>query len=130
MWLAAFVGMFLFFVYYLAIDLLHKVEHRKQWHIWYASLAISRENGSNEFIESYRHLREHGNAFFIVILEIALAIPLYMILGLSAEMEKKVAFMLVVAFLWLGLGMICWMLGNSLERYLIKTPSLQTVRYK
>lgn len=127
--LAGFVGMLLFFVYYMSIDLFNKVQHKNQWHMWYTRLAISRENGSKEFIESYRHLREHGNAFFIVLLEIALAIPIFMIVSLpSPKMEMKIALMLIVAFLWLSTGMLCWFLANSLEGYLIKTPSLQTTR--
>lgn len=126
--LAIVVGVILAYVYYSAINSFRKTKHDGQWHVWYSSLAISREKGSKEFIESYRHLREHGNAFFIVILEIALAIPLFMIVSLPVEMEMKVAVMLCVTIVWLSTGMVCWMLGNSLEQYLIDTPSLQTER--
>lgn len=126
--LAVAVGILLAYVYYRAIDSFRKVGHEDQWRIWYSSLAISREKGRKEYIESYRHLREHGNAFFIVLLEIALAIPLFMIVSLQSEPEVKIAFMLMVAIFWLLPGMVCWMLGNSLEQYLIDTPLLQKER--
>jgi len=128
--LGVFAGILLSYVYYRAVNSYKKVKHEDQWRIWYSRLAISRENGSKEFIESYRHLREHGNAFFIVLLEISWAIPLFMIVSLSAEMEMemeiKITLMLCVTIVWLSTGMACWILGNYLEQYLIDTPSLQT----
>lgn len=122
------VGLLLCYVYFLAVNSFRKRksdEKGNQWQFWYHKLAISREKGAKEFIESYRHLREHGNAFFIVILEIALAIPLFMIVSLSINMEMKIGIMLTVTLVWLSTGMVCWMLGNTLEQYLIDTPSLQ-----
>lgn len=47
---------------------------------YYDSLAAKRANVGGvgeEYIESYRHLREHGNAFFIVLLELLLGAALY-----------------------------------------------------
>lgn len=47
---------------------------------FYSKLAIARgyaNSAEKEYIESYRHLREHANALLIVLLEIVLAILLY-----------------------------------------------------
>lgn len=125
-----FSGLILFNLYFHSINLLAKVDQQKEWQTWYATLAISRKNGSKEFIESYRHLREHGNAFFIVLMEVALAIPLYMIASIPWQSEAKVALVLFAITIWLIPGMICWFLGNLLEQYLIDTEALQIEQHE
>ena len=46
--------------------------------IFYLKLDKNRRNKRNkELVDSYRHLREHGNAFFVVILELLLGLALY-----------------------------------------------------
>lgn len=46
---------------------------------FYKKLDINRRVKDNrELIDSYRHLREHGNAFFVVLLELLLGLGLYM----------------------------------------------------
>lgn len=51
--------------------------HHDLW-IFYRKLDNNRRLPENrELIESYRHLREHGNAFFVVLLELTLALCIY-----------------------------------------------------
>jgi len=68
---------------------------------------------STEFVDTYRHLREHGNAFYIVLMELVLAMPLY----IFAHSKNWVLFVVTVG-LWLIPGAICWYLGNALEKYM------------
>ncbi len=68
---------------------------------------------SPEFVDSYRHLREHGNAFYIVIMELLLAIPLYIF-----SLYKDWFLFVVAVGVWLVPGAICWYLGNTLEKFM------------
>lgn len=63
------------------------------------------ENG--DFTDSYRHLREHGNAVLIVILEILLGLALWFI----EEKEQLIAALIV----WLSPAASTWFLGSVLE---------------
>lgn len=62
----------------------------------------------SEYIESYRHLREHGNAFSILSLEIALT------LALLALGQTPGAFALVLIS-WILPSSIAWIIGTWLE---------------
>jgi hypothetical protein len=69
-------------------------------------------NGRKTYIESYKHLREHGNAFFIVILEIILGLLLYQI--------KTPEMMIACILIWILPGSLIWFFGNYLESDLYK----------
>lgn len=79
---------------------------------YYKSLATERSKRKTsemhkEYIESYKHLREHGNAFFIIIMEISLAIMLFAI-------ENPMHSIFLVA-LWITPAFIVWFIGTYLE---------------
>jgi len=61
----------------------------------------------DEYIESYRHLREHGNACSILVLEIILAIAL-------AKAPSAPFFVGIVA-VWIMPAAFVWMIGTWLE---------------
>jgi hypothetical protein len=63
--------------------------------------------GRKTYIETYKHLREHGNAFFIVILEITLGLILYQI--------ETPELLIACIFLWILPGAYIWQFGNFLE---------------
>lgn len=63
--------------------------------------------GRKTYVESYKHLREHGNAFFIVILEILLGLILYQI--------KTPEMMITCILVWILPGSLIWFFGNFLE---------------
>lgn len=119
------------YVYVISFKLYRKLEMNSEWQEWYFLLAKKRSGSSGEkkeFIESYRHLREHGNAFFIVTLEVCLGVVLYQIATLldsahTSEEKAMWAAALIAAILyWILSGAICWHLGNKLEQYLIEQP--------
>jgi hypothetical protein len=60
-----------------------------------------------EYIESYRHLREHGNAFLIILMEVILAAALY-------AANTTVRFFLLV-IIWIVPAAFIWTIGTWLE---------------
>lgn len=60
---------------------------------------------SQEYVESYRHLREHGNAFFIALLELLLGAALF---------YSPVSWA-VILMLWIAPAAGVWFLGTFLE---------------
>lgn len=62
-----------------------------------------------EYVESYKHLREHGNAFFIVLMEIFLGILLFWF--------SKIAIIILIV-IWVVAGAYVWIIGTHLERKL------------
>jgi hypothetical protein len=66
------------------------------------------------YVESYRHLREHGNAFSILVLEFALAFVLYS--------SPKFLFAVVAIVLWISPSFYSWFIGSLLESKLAHSP--------
>lgn len=63
-----------------------------------------------DFLESYKHLREHGNAMLIVLSEIALGL----VLSTAKTMTQFVCFLI----LWILPASVSWFIGSALERSL------------
>lgn len=68
----------------------------------------------SEYVTSYRHLREHGNAFLIVLLEGLLA---YTLLHSPSRVCAG-----IVLLLWLLPAASVWIIGTVLEARLISKP--------
>lgn len=62
------------------------------------------------YIDSYRHLREHGNAFFILCLEILIGIALY-------SVSDLIEFLSVLS-IWIMPPVLIWFFANYLESIL------------
>jgi hypothetical protein len=75
-------------------------ERLKQWKL------------QRDYIESYKHVREHGNAMSIVFLEIALGFVL-------SQAQSKTQLVLIV-LVWVTPSTLCWLLGTALEAELAK----------
>lgn len=85
----------------------------------YFSIVKAREeNPIKEYSESYKHLREHGNAFFIVLFEI--------LLGLSLFQVKKPYEVIAVLAVWIIPPTLIWFFGNYLEGYLLELKKEST----
>jgi hypothetical protein len=77
---------------------------------FYRGLALDRANEKpsiSQYVESYRHLREHGNAFSIVLLEFALLLVL--------RATPRPALALGALILWLLPSTYSWFIGSLLE---------------
>lgn len=90
---------------------------------FYVGLSERRKTTDGEIVESYRHLREHGNSFFIVFLEIALAIVLFgtgmlasKLTGASNATTGECVAYIVVLVLWILPAVLVWVIATVLER--------------
>jgi hypothetical protein len=84
---------------------------------FYKKLAEARAVGTpsvNEYVESYRHLREHGNAFSILVLEFVLALVLYS--------SPRFRFAMLAIVLWILPSFYSWLIGSFLEAKLARSP--------
>jgi hypothetical protein len=88
----------------------------------YVNLSLQRTRGdrASNFVQSYRHLREHGNAFYIVLCEILLGVGLYSICNLvpTGNVEIPAGNLLLLAVLlglWVLPGVLVWNLATKLE---------------
>ena len=80
---------------------------------FYARLAARRGQATGEITESYRHLREHGNSFFIVFLEAVLALILF---GATTLTPVSVGTMRVTADAVLPVILVAWIVPSALVR--------------
>jgi hypothetical protein len=79
-------------------------------HEFYKNLVKARRDEwlrREDFVDSYRHLREHGNAKSILALEIILGV----MIG-TAQSGEQLLFLL---FLWMLPSTYCWLIGTVLE---------------
>lgn len=91
---------------------------------FYQKLSNKRSGAKGGFVDSYKHMREHGNSFSIVLLEIVLAILLFawgnfdaMTTGIvSSSKATYVIPYLVVVLLWILPAALVWLVGTLLER--------------
>ncbi|MDD2764387.1 MAG: hypothetical protein PHE83_10480 [Opitutaceae bacterium] len=85
---------------------------------FYQQLSAKRKLESNsEFIESYRTLREHGNAFLIIYWELMLA--LIAVAGLKlydvTDFGSAVVFVLFACLVWVTPAVLAWGVAGHLE---------------
>lgn len=91
---------------------------------FYEKLAHKREYSKGGIVDSYKHLREHGNSFFIVTLEIVLAIILYTAgnfatAGGAAVSSEKYSYVLPyiwIILIWIVPAAFVWLVGTLFER--------------
>ena len=82
---------------------------------WKIACARATESPSiSGYVESYRHLREHGNASSILVLEFLLGFILY-----SAP---KLVVAIVALVLWIAPAFCSWFIGSLLEAKLAHAP--------
>ena len=111
----------IFLVFFLQIALLIFAwnDRFKTIKTFYENLAKKRAKSTNtreksfqkEYITSYRHLREHGNAMGIIVLEVILAYALANLPSISCAV--------VVLVLWMIPGVFAWIIGTELEFHFI-----------
>lgn len=91
---------------------------------FYKKLAGKRDAAKGGLVESYKHLREHGNSFSIVVLEIVLAIILFTVGNfdatvsgtVSATTESNVLPYIGIILLWILPAALVWLVGTLFER--------------
>lgn len=95
----------------------------KEQYKYYERLSERRALASGDFLNSYRHLREHGNSFLIVMLEITMGMLLYaatlMFPTGSSERDPVLLAITPMLFIliWIFPAAGVWLVGTGLERH-------------
>ncbi len=85
---------------------------------FYVTLASKRNDSSKEIVESYRTLREHGNAYSIVVMEVALGMFLVALIGFLKTFGLPwliVPSLLLACALWVAPGALILATASRLE---------------
>ncbi len=82
-------------------------------------VGTTKKNQVDEYVESYRVLREHGNAFMIIVFEILLAALLSWVHSNDCEC------VVICLLLWVSLGAIAWVIATCLEFHIPKVMKPQ-----
>lgn len=77
----------------------------------------SARNADKISLDSYKHLREHGNAFFIVVLEVAFFYAAKSIWNDSCDIRKYFPLLTVA---WVMPGAMAYFLGHRIEVFMVK----------
>lgn len=88
---------------------------------FYVRLAKMRKETDPELVESYRTLREHGNAFYIIFWEIVLALVLFAFLQVYTVSDEQgmTAFSLIICLTWIAPAAVAWHIAGNLEADLV-----------
>ncbi|MDY0095888.1 MAG: hypothetical protein RBT80_24595 [Candidatus Vecturithrix sp.] len=77
------------------------------------------EHKDSGYVESYKHIREHGNSFLIVAFQFFLALPIFMFVSQpTIASEDAIRHLLVIVLLWVLPAATIWFFGNKLENNL------------
>ncbi|WP_274362895.1 hypothetical protein [Paenibacillus thermotolerans] len=114
LWIYGLIGLAYCYIASGPVLLLHAIRglaHKGSVFKYYLSLSGSRAKRKqlsqvNEYVESYKHLREHGNAFFIVLCELIFGALLFYLNWWG---------MLILVFLWVTGAASVWFIGTYLE---------------
>lgn len=98
---------------------LNRLKDVKSFYVALSSARASSEGDDRgrqvrEYVESYRHLREHGNAFLVLLLEVALA---YVLLSVCDAAQA-----VWIIILWICPGACSWFIATTLEIRFVHRP--------
>ncbi|MUJ39709.1 hypothetical protein [Aliivibrio fischeri] len=100
-----------FFVIYVQFYLVSVIfQHNEKFFDYYKNLVKARAKESlsrSEYIETYRHLREHGNAFLILLCEAGLGLALFSCSSINE--------LILITIFWLVPTLPVWFLATYLE---------------
>ena len=96
---------------------------------FYRRVSAMRLQEGSDLVDSYKHLREHGNAFFIIWVEIIFGLCIYSILslpemtnGLVGDSQVRLALVMFI-FIWIAPSALIWFVGSYIERQLATAAS-------
>ncbi|GAB4088574.1 hypothetical protein [Hydrogenophaga soli] len=102
------------------VSLLRKDGAQKNFD-FYKTLTLQRNAEKTSIVESYRHLREHGNSFLIVVFELLLAFVMFAISRAYGHMTGL--YLLTTVFLWVLPAALIWFVGSKLEHLFAHSPT-------
>ena len=96
---------------------------RKSWKetIDYYLAIVEKRNKHKDsgYVESYKHIREHGNSFLIVAFQFFLAFPIFMFVSQQTiASEDAIRHLLIIVLVWMLPAATIWFFGNKLENNL------------
>lgn len=102
---------------------------RSEQFLFYKKLAINRSYSKGGIVESYRHLREHGNAFLIIVFEIILGVIMFAVtmyssffsFGKSPEIYEVAANLVTVLIAWISPAAIVWLIACYIEQEFVES---------
>jgi len=101
---------------FMIVALFHGPELFKFYH----ALATKGAEDTSGIVESYRTMREHGNAFLILVFELAMAFPIWVcFFHDGSRLAKAAANITAVEFaaIWLLPAAAAWIVATRLEMY-------------
>lgn len=77
-------------------------------------------SGYAGYVESYRHLREHGNSFLIVVFQVFLAFPIYVFVCAwgGGDPFDSVRHLFLLVLVWVTPGAFVWLYATKIENHL------------
>lgn len=89
----------------------------KETRDYYLAIISKRKLDENaEYVESYKHIREHGNSFLIVAFQFFLAAPIYtFVASPNISNAEAVGNLVLIVMLWIFPASTIWFFGNKLE---------------
>lgn len=100
----------LIFIQFCVLIFAFLIEGKNNFYGFYNKLSRRRASSINarkEYVESYRHLIEHGNAYLILITECCL--------GMALFPAKTISDCIIILLLWLFPSTITWVMASYLE---------------
>ena len=96
---------------------------------FYLKLASKREGAKGGIVDSYKHLREHGNSFGIVFMEVMLAVVLFAVNALQEVLGvegRTSSFSVACTFtsvllIWIFPAVLVWAVGHVFEREFVES---------
>jgi len=106
---------------------------KKRSYLFYKQLAKarSRQGDAGELITSYRHLREHGNSIFIVVLEAIFGVTMFTAYRVSLSVDRQKSGLLlapqfyfygVITAAWILPGVVVWLFATLIENEFVRDP--------
>jgi hypothetical protein len=102
---------------------------RAEQFIFYKNLAINRYYSKGGIVDSYRHLREHGNAFLIIIFEMILGVIMFAATMYSyffnfeknPDIYEIAANLVIVLIVWILPAAIIWLIACYIEQEFVES---------
>lgn len=97
---------------------------RSELFLFYQKLSQKRAAATGGIVDSYRHLREHGNAFSIVFLEILFAVMIFAATisssisspGYHPNDYETISNLIIVVVVWITPAAMTWLIGCMIEQ--------------
>jgi hypothetical protein len=121
---AIFIGTLLILMQWLCVWQLLSKEGAKKNFDSYKQLAEKRDTEKTSIVDSYRHLREHGNSFLIVVFELLLAFVMFAVSHAYSHLAGL--YLLTAVFLWVLPAAVIWCVGTQLEHLFANLTTAST----